>query len=281
MNQWERHKKLVEIDDIMQNRDQWCAIHYLCTDFTKPEESRITAIAIKKLGSPRSVCFSLHKSRQNLLAKKPTLNEEDIDLEVLERDLLQNFLIFLYQNPDLHYLHWNMETAEYGFEALEQRCKHVFGQSPVVIAKFNDENIEVPIRFPSEHMKCNLAQLLKDYYCDDYVKNPSDEDLGNIANLLYQNGMEPHFLSFEEEKKALEAQNYFALQNSARLKTEAFDRIIHMLVDGDLKANKELAHGLKLNLQVRYEQAQIRWWWGLVTFFLGFFVSYLLNLWLA
>lgn len=189
-------------------------IHYSCESFDNRQDGtspRITSIAVKYLGSEQSQCFSLHQE-----AELQGLNFESIGqhYDVLEKTMLDKFSLFVEQQAEYSWVHWNMRDVNYGFQGLAHRHRVLKG---------------VPFELRND-AKVDLASILYNFLGKEYVKHP------RLKNLLEMNEMVPRaFLEGKQEANASGVDKYFRIQQSTLCKADALFNLLQRAEDDDLK----------------------------------------------
>lgn len=92
-------------------------VHYSCESFydALDHPPSVSAIAVSTVPRGTSITFSRIDSR---------------DPDQSEVDLLSRFFDWLRARPDARLVHWNMNSSEYGFAALENRYRYLGGTNP-------------------------------------------------------------------------------------------------------------------------------------------------------
>ena len=130
-------------------------VHYACESFDQGQgyaSPRVTAIALRNLGSGATTSFSIHSEVE--LARRR--NHDVAGLDVMERAMLACFFDFLARNPAATYLHWNMRDEKFGFAAISHRCA-LLGGEPVGV---------------HDSQKVDLSRLFVEMFGSDYVTKP-------------------------------------------------------------------------------------------------------------
>ena len=108
------------INNIWKAPSCYNTIHYSCQPFTGntgDESPRIISIAIHRLHDMQSKSFSIHQ-----VAEREKLQGEiEKNYEMLESKMLKEFFLFLDREKHKEWIHWNMLSTTYGFEALAHR----------------------------------------------------------------------------------------------------------------------------------------------------------------
>jgi hypothetical protein len=187
-------------------------IHYACESFDQGQgyaSPRITAIALRNLGSGVTTSFSIHAEVE--LARRR--DHEVANLDQIEHTMLARFFDFIGRAPYATFLHWNMRDEKFGFAALAHRFS-LLGGTPVPV---------------HETQKLDLSRTFVEIFGSDYVARPYLETLGAV-NGLSMSG----FLSGPREADAFAAGQYYNVLQSvlckvtliAELASRASDRTL-------------------------------------------------------
>ena len=209
-----RKRALKIISDLMEDARNVLIIHYSCECFYDRQDGtspKITSIAVRKLDDGQTRCFSIHKEAE--LQHKSLDNLEEMYTD-LEKQMLDKFYIFINENKDKKFVHWNMRDENYGFGAIELRFQ-ILGGTPIVI---------------HDDKKVDLARLLVDIYGVGYIGHP------RLQNLIKLNSItDIDFLSGEEEARAFDAKQYISLHRSTSRKVDVFANILQRIQNKELK----------------------------------------------
>jgi len=198
----------------MQHQNQILLVHYSCESFNEPKDGRsprVTSIAVRNLGQNQTTSFSIHQ-----LAERGGVAITDISREYdrLEKLMLEEFYEFVRYHANYDWLHWNMRDSNYGFAAIEHRCR-VLGGTPTAIP---------------EDRRTDIAALFVDMYGTGYAPHP------RLASLIGLNHISLlGFLPGEEEAAAFEAGDYVKLHQSTLRKVDVFVNVLNRAWDGTLK----------------------------------------------
>lgn len=129
--------------------------------------------------------------------------------------MLVKFFRFNNTHPTAVYIHWNMQSIVFGFEALEHRYR--------VITQ------EEPFHVPDLH-KINLNDFLKLKYGEKYVPHP------RMQNLMKLNDGTPQgFLTGQDEVTAFVQRQYINLYKSSSEKCRWLAWIYNRSLNGKLR----------------------------------------------
>ena len=215
-----RRDAKTQLAQIIDNRNNVVIVHYSCESFyDRPDGTspRITSIAVRNLASGQTTSFSIHQLAER--DKKLTLEDINANYDEFEKKMLKEFYEYAEKHKNHIWLHWNMRDINYGFPALEHRCK-VLGDKPFEI---------------HESQLCDLARLLIGLYGVGYVGHP------RLASLIKKNSISDlNFLNGEDEAKAFENGEYVKLHQSTLRKVDILANIVDRTADGTIKTNARL-----------------------------------------
>ena len=239
-----RREAKKQLDEINKNRNNVVVIHYSCESFhNRPDRTspRITSIAVRNWASGQTVSFSIHQIAER--DKKLTIEDINNHYDELEKKMLKEFYDYVERHKNYAWVHWNMRNINYGFAALEHRCK-VLGSDPVEI---------------HESCRYDLSLLLTRLYGDNYI------DHQRLENLVEKNSLtHPHFLKGPEEAEAFENSDYVKLHQSTLCKVGIISYIADRAAGSTLKTNAKLT-GIYGNYFV-FAIEKIKESWFLVLF---------------
>ena len=211
-----RKRALRRLEEVYDKAEYSLVVHYSCEHFyERPngESARITSIAVRNLDSGQTESFSIHKiaEQENVPSEKITEKYDE-----LEKAMLKEFYGFVEAHQGYHWVHWNMRDINYGFPAIEHRCK-VLCVKPIEI---------------KEYCKFDLARALVSIYGCRYAPHQ------RLANLLKMNKIKNgSFLTGEQEAEAFCSEKYVKLHQSTLAKVDMMANIFGRAVDGTLKTN--------------------------------------------
>ncbi len=188
-------------------------VHYACESFDQGQgyaSPRITAIALRNLGTGATTSFSIHAEVE--LARRR--NNDMSGLDGMEQAMLFRFYEFLSRNPSATYLHWNMRDEKFGFAAIGHR-----------FALLNGEPVAV-----HESQKVDLSRLFVEMYGSDYVAKPYIETLAELNSLSTSS-----FLSGLDEARAFTQGQYYNVLQSVLCKVTLIADVAQLASDRALK----------------------------------------------
>lgn len=209
-----RHKARRIIDDMFERAGQVNVIHYSCESFYDRADGsspRITSIAVRNLDSGQTKSFSIHQMAER---NRYSAAQLESHYDELEGEMLTEFFQFASNHAGYWWLHWNMRDINYGFAAIEHRCR-VLGCNPVVIP---------------ESQRFDLARLLIDLFGTRYASHP------RLEKLVEKNRMSTQqFLSGAEEAKAFQNREYVKLHQSTLKKVDVLANVAQRTWNVSLK----------------------------------------------
>jgi hypothetical protein len=196
---------------IFANPDSMVVIHYSCQSFVQPQQSgspRIASIALRHLGNGATVSFSVH---QELELHSTT---RDLNIDMLERAMLEKFFQYLAENRGMTFLHWNMRDIKFGFAALEHRYMFLGG---------------TPYMLPDDR-KIDLSMLTMSIYGSNCLPPP------HLENLARKNGLSlAGYIDGREEPTVFSQGEFFAVLQSTLCKVSLIANAALLAFDGTLK----------------------------------------------
>lgn len=250
-----RKKGKNTLKEIEQNLNNHLIIHYSCESFTSEggKSPRITCIAIYIFESRQVKIFSLTSSAEEL-----HINIEDIPnyYDKVEKHMLDDYFGFMNTHSHFNWIHWNMRSSNYGFYALEHRYKVLDGQPTIL----------------HDSKKIDLASLLVDIYGENYIEDPK------MISLMRLNGIsEKDFMSGLEEGEAFNKNDFFRISMSCGRKVHAFASIIDKTINNNLKVRTSWKQQYGTSFQSIYEMLREKWWWSILTWFIGLIIGYIIS----
>lgn len=229
------------LKSIKKNREKVLLIHYACESFNKSNTSpRVTSIAVMDYNTHQTYSFSFCLSYE--------IMDNQSSYDAIEKQLLTDFFDFVNCNERAIWIHWNMRSVMYGFQALEHRFK-VLGGNPVDTYRLN---------------KVDLSILLDNYYGDGYIDDPK------MLKLLRLNKLnEKEFLDGITEAEAFEKCDYLKVQNSTLRKVHTFAKFLDLAENNKLKTYSKWYKRFGFSIQGIYDCCNGKWWFNLIIFVLG------------
>ena len=207
---------------LKQKKEKILVIHYACESFydlKNGKTPRINSIAIQNFSNRLTEIFSISK-----IAEIKGYNSKDIEnhYDKLEKEILNEYFNYIKDKLKDHiFVHWNMKNGQYGFQALEHRCKTLKG-----------EIITIP-----DNNKIGLSHSLLILFGENYVP---DEPSGRLLNIAIKNGLNTeNFLPGKEEAQAFKKKEYNKIDQSILRKVEVISSILYNLLEGKLKTDSK------------------------------------------
>ncbi len=192
-------------------------IHYSCESFDfKPQGTnpRIFAVAVRNLSGERRQVFSIHAE-----AAKEKLADQEIkdQLEKLEVKFLEQLEKFFELNGAAIWLHWNMNSDRFGFDALCNRYRSLA-----------DKELKVP---PAAQ-RSNFAAHLKALYGSSYACAPHLDNVMRMNNLS-----DTRYLHGGLEAVAADNLKYKELHDSSEAKVNVITELVKYQRENKLKTH--------------------------------------------
>ena len=188
-------------------------VHYACESFDQGQgyaSPRVTAIALRNLGSGATTSFSIHSEVE--LARRR--NNDVAGFDVMEHSMLSRFFDFISRNPAATYLHWNMRDEKFGFAAIGHRFALLGGEPAAV----------------HDSQKLDLSRLFAEMFGSDYVAKPYIVTLAELNRLSTSS-----FLSGPQEAQAFVQGQYYNVLQSVLCKVTLIAEVAQLASDRALK----------------------------------------------
>lgn len=210
-----RCSAVATVSGIGNQAKNFYVIHYSCESFYGREGAtspRITSIAIKNLDSGQTHSYSIA-----LVAEENHAENMDMSkLDEFEKKMLDDFFEFIDKHQGVKWLHWNMRSVDFGFQAIEHRYR-VLGGQPYVV-----DDVD----------KYDLSSILIQIYGKKYISHP------RLQNLIERNKISKlNFLTGEEEASAFVKHQYFSLHQSTLRKVDILRNIFFLARARKLKTD--------------------------------------------
>lgn len=246
-----RKQALKTLKGIENNPENYYFIHYACGDFQK--ENTISVIAVMNLKTQISTTFSIKKTAEELNINTKGISKNSLKIQ---KKMLEAFNEFLIQNvKNVKWINWNMQSDEYGFEAIRH-------QSQIL-------NIENPILVPNSN-QINLSHLLSDIYGPNFINDPKMENLAKINNI----NLSYEFKNGKEEAKLLNDEKYTDISRSTLRKLNIFNIFLEKTINKKLKVKSKWTDIYGWSPQGIYTAVKDKWWFALLTFALGIIIGH-------
>ncbi|UFH58548.1 hypothetical protein [Sulfurovum mangrovi] len=199
-------------------------IHYACESLIPKRSSHVTAIGLCDIATKKRITFSLEDAEK-------TLGNQS-DPSTLEAYLLKEFFAFVSDHLDAVWIHWHMDSVEYGFGVLKERFEMIWGEaSPDITSTLN--------------LPDKIFEKMQ-YHCSDYPK---------MYQLFQANGLKDDSIcSGKEEAAYFRSGEYAAITHSTSAKSKALAVIYDKLEDQSLVTS--------------CDRPELKWWVaGVLIFF--------------
>jgi REase_DpnII-MboI len=203
---------LRELRTAMERGEPIIAIHYACESFydAKDRPAAVACIAVADGAEGSSTAFSLSDAPPSISSPK--------DREV---DLLRRFYEFLGSRQDARIVHWNMNSATYGFVALANRFRFLTEQPPP--------------HEPSTDRLFDLDDIIAHKFGIYYAKDPK------LPNIITLNDLRKRFyLKGADEAKRFKDNDIGAIRSSVTEKASRILDLSRLLVGGSLKTQNSV-----------------------------------------
>ena len=193
-------------------------VHYANSGFDDPAGPRITCIAVLDKQTGQRHTFAPH--RVILPTRGQVITEDEWDKA--EREALSQFYRFVEQCPDVVFIHWNMKSSFFGFEAIADRFQVLGGQ---------------PVEIP-QNSRFGLSNALWERYGDDYASHPRFE------SAIKNNGIgDAGFLPGGEEVTAWQENQHTIILGSVLRKAAAIRDLFDLAAADNFRTqNQPLQH---------------------------------------
>jgi len=253
INQRQEAKKILQ--RLNDANGKALVIHYACLSFYKETgiTPRVTSIAILNKENNESIIFSLHQSAQ--IMKKDTTNLSDADLDEVEKNMLDEFSKYVQNHRNDKWVHWNMRSPSFGFQAISDRYK-ILGGNEIAVPDIN---------------KISLDEVFGQLFTYNFE---TDEPDGKMLNLASRNKISRRdALVGKDEPAAFENREYLSLHMSTLRKVEIINRLLTAYQNGNLKHNariKEVYGVSVLGIISLVKESPPLWIvWSILVFIIG------------
>lgn len=188
------------------------AIHYACENFheVKGAPPSVTCIVVREWGPTGQVhLFSITNSLP------------DEERERRETELLERFYSLLRSHPDVRLVHWNMNAANYSFNALADRYRHLARREPEGA--------------PSPDRVIDLDALVAQRYGEGYAAHPKLSNLASLNNIFMR-----FFMPGLAEAEAAKANDFSKIDRSTSEKTRIILELLRRFLDGSLNTRNSV-----------------------------------------
>ena len=213
-------------------------IHYSCESFYDKAgyTPRVTCIGVLNRESNESIVFSLHLQAQKHKIDIHNMSKDDFDK--VEKSMLDEFYDYSKHHSSYVWVHWNMRTASYGFQAISNRYE-ILGGDKILIPDSN---------------KIDLPEVFSKYYTYSYEAHKPN---GQLLNLAERNKVSTRdALVGIKEAESFEQKQYLNLQMSTMRKVEIIDRLLSKFESSSLTHNARLKEIYDLTIPGIYLMAK-------------------------
>ena len=188
----------------VEQGEKLLCIHYACENFyeAKDRPAQVTCLAVASPEDLGSRSFSL-------------ADDASDDMRLRERRMLTEFYSFMRANSDSRIVHWNMNSAEYGFSAIARRFTWMTGDPPAFE--------------PSSDRTHDLDALISYKYGSSYVRHPKLRSLVDLNALSARS-----WLSGQDEAARANTADYSAIARSTAEKARSIARLTLLFAAGSL-----------------------------------------------
>jgi hypothetical protein len=214
-------------DALTTNADVIC-VHYACEDLGKAKNRppKVSCIAVRDIAGDEVRVVS-HRNfarddtqtiRENTgglfwkrISERRPASEPAPELQVLEAfyDLLQH-------HPEAQVVHWNMNSASFGFDAIGDRYYSLTGKKP-------------PYSIPS-HRLHDLDAMLGKRYGAEYASHPKLKSTAELNACSMRS-----FLLGVDEAAAFERGDFAVIEASTRAKVDIIATLLRAACNGSLR----------------------------------------------
>lgn len=199
-----------DISRALAKGERVLCIHYSCESFYDVQDR---PLAIAAIGVAEIADVSGEASTEVFSIANSAPNDDSVERE---KDMLQRFFEHTKLIRDARWVHWNMNTASYGFPAILARYRYLFGA-------------DAPTIFSSDRLY-DLDAMIEGRYGGDFARHPK------MRNLFSLNGwFMPLFMNGSDEVTAFANGNYKACENSTGEKANLLAVTLAAFVRGDLQ----------------------------------------------
>ncbi len=248
----EANQTLQKLDNV--NR-KVLVVHYSCESFYGKVgyTPRVTSIAILNKENNESIIFSLHLTAQIMKKDLPKLSPEELDK--VEKQMLDEFSKYVEDHMSYIWVHWNMRSASYGFQAISNRYR-ILGGNEISIPDTN---------------KIDLRGVFGKLFTYSFEK---DEPNGQLLNLAKRNIISRRdALSGADEAAAYENKEYLKLHMSTMRKVEIIGRLLAAYQSKKLNHNARTKEIYDLSIpgiiSVVKESPILLLFWSILIFIIG------------
>lgn len=193
---------------ISKNPEKYILIHYSTSSFKKEDFPKISCISLMRPENKDKIQFSISKYL-----------EEGMEVEEAEKIVLTKFFEFIENNKNLTYIHWNMNSEYFGFEAIENRYRKLNGESKNLLTFLKKEDLD---------------DLLEKMFTEEYVDDSKMYNLYNLNSLSIND-----FISGSVEAELYERGRWFEISKASTAKVNFIYEVIKRIDYGNLKVKNK------------------------------------------
>lgn len=197
-------------------------VHYSCESFYGRAgfTPRVTSIALLNKENDESFIFSLHLTAQ--IMNKNISNLTESDLDEIEKQMLDEFSRYVQSHLNYIWIHWNMRSASYGFQAISNRYR-ILGGSEINVPDTN---------------KIDLPEIFGKLFTYSFEAHKPNGQLLNLANRNRISVRDA--LPGADEAQAFDNKEYLKLHMSTMRKVEIINRLLTAYNSGKLVHNASI-----------------------------------------
>jgi hypothetical protein len=177
------------------------AVHYACGNLyeIRDQPPAVSAIGFAEIGTDYAEVYSVIDRPQDG-----------------EKHVLESYFTFLQDHAGARFVHWNMNSSQFGFHSLASRYAHVCGK-------------ESP-SYPAEDQRVDLDAVIKLGYGEDYADHPRLPSIADLNHLPRR-----YFLSGKEEAERLARGEHGGILRSLAEKVSLIAKLTRLVLDGRLE----------------------------------------------
>jgi hypothetical protein len=250
-----RYKAKQTLSKLNNEKGNVLVIHYSCESFYGKAgyTPRVTGIGILNKENNESIILSLHLTAQ--MMKKDLAILSNIELDEIEKQMLDEFSKYVRDHSNYVWVHWNMRSASYGFQAISNRYR-ILGGNEISITDTN---------------KIDLRGVFGQLFTYSFEE---DEPNGQLLNLAERNRISRRdALTGRDEATAFDNKEYLMLHMSTLRKVEIIDRLLSAYLSDKLKHNAKMMEIYYISIQgiiSLVKESPILWFiWSILVFVIG------------
>jgi len=240
---------------LVSRRSEVLSIHYSQKDLDGIEQisPMITSIAVRSLDNSINEIFAIHLEAD--LLDDTTYDIADLYPE-LELSMLKKFNEFARKHQQYSWVHWDMSTQDFGFQAIRHRYIKLAGE------KSGRDYKDIPM-----NKKIDLHLILRDMYGDKFVVG--DDTLFELITINNNNITDNNYLTRSQESHEFDNRNYHSITSSLRSKTNSICYFVTKLIDRKLKVANKNSYAIFLDFISHPLFNLVAWVIGILGFVIG------------